>query len=70
MLWTWGVLSSQNRHVLSHGAIIRGDSCSRQISLIFSGDAYGEGLNSIRSALKKDKLKASFFFTGRFYRNK
>ncbi|MEP7322082.1 MAG: polysaccharide deacetylase family protein [Saprospiraceae bacterium] len=70
LLCVWSTSFSQSRYVLNHGAIIRGDSSTKQIALIFSGDEYGEGLNFIQSTLKKEKVNASFFFTGRFYRNK
>ena len=51
------------------GAITRGNPALKEIALIFSGDEYGEGLPFIRKQLKKEKVLASFFFTGRFYRN-
>lgn len=35
---------------------------------MFTGDEYGDGLALIRRVLKKQNIKASFFFTGRFYR--
>lgn len=52
-----------------HGAVIRGNPGLKEIALIFSGDEYGEGLSFIRKQLKREKVPASFFFTGRFYRN-
>lgn len=55
---------------VSHGAIIRGDSAKKQISLVFTGDEFGDGLSCIANTLQKQKVKGSFFFTGRFYRNK
>lgn len=54
----------------SHGAIIRGDSTKKQIALVFTGDEFGDGLPVIANTLEKQKIKASFFFTGRFYRTK
>jgi endoglucanase len=54
----------------SHGAIIRGDTTKKQIALVFTGDEFGDGLTSIANTLEKQKVKAGFFFTGRFYRNK
>jgi peptidoglycan/xylan/chitin deacetylase (PgdA/CDA1 family) len=51
------------------GAITRGNPAVREIALIFSGDEFGEGLTDIRKQLKKNKVPASFFLTGRFYRN-
>ncbi len=52
-----------------HGAIIRGDSSQKKIALVFTGDEFADGGNFIAATLKKEKIKASFFFTGRFYRN-
>lgn len=53
----------------SHGAIIRGDSTQKKIALVFTGDEFADGSEIIRKMLKEQKVKASFFFTGRFYRN-
>ncbi|MBS1653608.1 MAG: glycoside hydrolase family 9 protein [Bacteroidetes bacterium] len=53
----------------SHGAIIRGDSTKKEIAFVFSADEFGEGIPSIIKSLRKQKVKAAFFFTGRFYRN-
>ena len=36
---------------------------------MFTGDEYADGGNSIAQALKEQGVKASFFFTGRFYWN-
>src|SRR4029453_13026156 len=52
-----------------HGAIIRGDSSAKNIALVFTGDEFADGGNIIASVLKQKKIKASFFFTGRFYKN-
>lgn len=51
------------------GAIIRGDKMKKEIALVFTADKYGEGAISIRETLLKHQIKASFFFTGNFYRN-
>ena len=48
--------------------IIRGDRTSRKMALVFTGDEYAEGGAAIADALRKHKVKASFFLTGRFYR--
>jgi endoglucanase len=53
----------------SENAIIRGDSAYKEIALVFTGDEFGDGLAVIANTLKKQKVKGSFFFTGRFYRN-
>jgi peptidoglycan/xylan/chitin deacetylase (PgdA/CDA1 family) len=53
----------------SHGGIIRGDSTKKNIALVFTGDEFAEGGNFIANSLAEQKIKASFFLTGRFYRN-
>jgi endoglucanase len=53
----------------SHGAIIRGDSTKRKMAIVFTGDEFADGGNFISKTLKHEKIKTSFFFTGRFYRN-
>ena len=52
-----------------HGAIVRGDSLKKEIALVFTADEFGEGLSTIIKTLEKQNIKASFFFTGNFYRN-
>src|SRR5688572_1058553 len=51
------------------GGIVRGDSSLKKLALVFTGDEYGEGMPVIFQTLRKNNTKASFFFTGRFYRN-
>jgi peptidoglycan/xylan/chitin deacetylase (PgdA/CDA1 family) len=51
------------------GAIIRGDTTRQQIALVFTGDEYADGGNHIYQVLNSNDVKASFFFTGKFYRN-
>jgi len=53
----------------NHGAIIRMDTSERMIYLVFTGHEYAEGFSVINNALEKHNIKASFFFTGDFYRN-
>jgi peptidoglycan/xylan/chitin deacetylase (PgdA/CDA1 family) len=63
-------VKKNNQFQMSEGAIIRGDSTKKEIALIFTGDEFGDGLSSIANTLEKQQVKGSFFFTGRFYRNK
>ena len=51
------------------GAIVRGDTSEKKITLLFSGHEYAEGASEILSVLEKHGIKASFFLTGDFYRN-
>lgn len=59
-----------NNPLLFHGAIIQGDTNERKIALVFTGHEYGEGGKAIATALKQEKVKASFFLSGDFYRTK
>ena len=52
------------------GAVIRGPVTEKRIYLVFTGHEYAEGGEVIRKALTMQRIKASFFFTGDFYRNK
>lgn len=57
------------RYIISHGAIIRGDTSVKEIALVFTGDEFGDGLEFISRMLEDEDIKASFFLTGKFYRN-
>jgi endoglucanase len=52
-----------------HGAIVRGNILQKQIALVFTADEFGDGAGVISNTLQKQNVKASFFFTGRFYRD-
>ena len=62
--------TDSSKYTLSHGAIIRGDVHTRQIALVFTGDEFADGGTYIARTLKEYQVNASFFLTGRFYRNK
>jgi endoglucanase len=51
------------------GAIIRGDKRVKNLALVFTGDEFSDGAEVITRTLNQQSVKASFFFTGRFYRN-
>lgn len=51
------------------GAIIRGDVAHRNIALVFSGDDFGDGADTVISVLTEYKVPASFFLSRRFYTN-
>ncbi|MEO7119598.1 MAG: glycoside hydrolase family 9 protein, partial [Ginsengibacter sp.] len=62
--------SSQKANtIVSYGGIIRGDTTTKKIALVFTGDEFGDGGNYIANALKGKNIKGSFFLTGNFYRN-
>jgi len=52
-----------------HGAVVRGDSTKKELALVFTADEFGEGLPLITQTLQSKNVRASFFFTGRFYGN-
>jgi endoglucanase len=51
------------------GAIIRGATDVKRVSLIFTGGDFSDGGSTIRRVLKEEQTPGSFFFTGDFYRN-
>jgi len=51
------------------GAIIRGDTSAKTISLLFSADEHADGAEEILRVLEKHGMKGAFFLTGDFYRN-
>jgi len=51
------------------GALVRSDTLQKNIYLCFTGHDYYEGFDFVLKALKSNKIKASFFFTGDFVRN-
>ncbi len=52
-----------------HGAVVRGDSTVKKITLVFTGDEFADGGGHIMETLKGHGIKGAFFFTGNFYRN-
>lgn len=62
-------LESKNR-IMEQGAIIRGDISRKTIFLMFSGGDFNDGNDTILSVLSKHNIKANFFFTGDYFRNK
>ena len=62
--------SSINTNVIiDHGGIIRGDTTTKKIALVFTGDEFADGGNYIASILRENNIRGSFFLTGNFYRN-
>lgn len=49
---------------------MRGDTTKKEITLVFTGHEFADGGRKILQTLKRQNIKASFFFTGDFYRNK
>jgi peptidoglycan/xylan/chitin deacetylase (PgdA/CDA1 family) len=51
------------------GGIIRMDTTKKEIYLVFTGHEFADGAETILKTLRHHNVKASFFFTGDFYRN-
>jgi len=60
---------SKSPYTLDAGGITRADRSKKVIHLVFTGHEFADGGDTIRSVLAKHGIKASFFFTGDFYRN-
>ena len=58
-----------NNLTYTKGAITRFNTQQKTIKLAFTGHDFYEGGEKVRQTLKKENIKASFFFTGDFYRN-
>lgn len=72
LVYLFAAMQAENKtsnFTLDRGAIIRGSRHDKKIALVFTGDEYGEGGDEILKTLKQQKAKASFFFTGNFYRD-
>jgi len=63
------VLSSSHTCIRELGAIVRGDTDNKRVSIIFTGGDFSDGGSTIRRVLKEEQTPGSFFFTGDFYRN-
>lgn len=63
--------NAQKMHHLTyhHGALVRGDSTVKKLSLVFTGGQFVDGGEYIAKTLKKHTVKGAFFLTGNFYRN-
>ena len=55
-------------HRDSYGAITRGNTATKKLALVFTGDEHAESTVPILDALKHRDIKASFFVTGNFLR--
>ncbi|WP_249219743.1 glycoside hydrolase family 9 protein [Chitinophaga sp. HK235] len=53
----------------AHGAIIRGNTSHKTLTLVFTGDEFADGGPVIRRVLQQYQVPAAFFLTGKFYSN-
>ena len=63
------IVKNNGREKDLNGAVIRGNKKKKTIALVFTGDEFADGGITIQNTLKRQQIKASFFFTGRFYNN-
>jgi peptidoglycan/xylan/chitin deacetylase (PgdA/CDA1 family) len=59
---------NRNYIVDEHGAIVRMDTTKKTIYLVFTAHEFADGYSVIHETLSRHNIKASFFFTGDFYR--
>ena len=64
-----GAQTLQQDLTYSFGGVIRSSRALKRIHLVFTGDEFADGYEVIKAALDKHGVRASFFFTGNFYRN-
>ncbi len=63
-------INAQPKHITdAQGAIVRGDTSQKIISIVFTGHEFADGGTFIIKTLKNKKVAGSFFFTGDFYAN-
>jgi peptidoglycan/xylan/chitin deacetylase (PgdA/CDA1 family) len=56
------------RPQLDRGAIVRGPRQGKRLALVFTGDQYAESARPILDALRRRRIRAACFLTGRFLR--
>ncbi len=56
-------------YTYDRGAITRGDSTQKKLALVFTGHEFSDGGHFLAQALSQQHIRASFFFTGDFYRD-
>lgn len=66
LIYLLAAQESGSNTVVQRG-IVRTDTTKKEISLVFTADEFADGLPVISRVLKEQRVKASFFFTGRFY---
>ncbi|PIS27684.1 MAG: polysaccharide deacetylase [Candidatus Marinimicrobia bacterium CG08_land_8_20_14_0_20_45_22] len=60
---------NEGKYSYACGGIVRGDRSVKTIALIFTGADFYDGGEIILNTLKERNIRATFFFTGDFYRN-
>ncbi len=55
-------------YTCDEGAVIRADTSAKRLALVFTGGSFADGGEHILAVLKNRGIRASFFFTGDFYR--
>jgi endoglucanase len=61
--------ASRPHNTVFKGAVTRGRTDKKQLALVFTGDEFADGGESIATTLHQQNVRAGFFFTGKFYRN-
>jgi endoglucanase len=64
------VVNKQKNFTNYLGAIIRTDTTKKVLSISFTGHEFADGFETLKKIFDKHHIKAGFFLTGDFYRNK
>ena len=67
-LFTLSNMGFSNDFAMAEDGIVRGANDKKELALILTGGSFAEGGDFILDTLKKYNVKASFFFTGDFFR--
>nr|WP_295864212.1 glycoside hydrolase family 9 protein [uncultured Chitinophaga sp.] len=61
--------ANSSAYTYTSGAVTRGDTSRKMLTLVFTGDEFADGGQTIRRVLQQQKVPAAFFLTGKFYAN-
>jgi len=68
----WGLVATEaaeDAKTRIKDGIVRGDRHRKAMAVVFTGDSFAEGGDTILETLQRHDVKASFFLTGNFLRN-
>ena len=66
---SWERIGGARNCLYDRGGLVRMDTSQKVVYLVFTGHEFAGGGEAIRKTLAREKIPASFFLTGGFYRN-
>lgn len=70
MMVVLSAVSAAESGICPYPGLCRGIREEKNVALVFTGDEFSEGCATIRDTLRERKVKAAFYFTGRFLDDK